>query len=146
MLNQLRYVAYTSDGCTAWECLYCGGRIEVRMSRYDGFICTYCGTLWEAFMVPIGWEWPLRLRAEVEYREHEERKAETHGFVLEDRSTLFEDVLPGWQHRRDLHTTDAHQAYEELARERHRHRDEDDETGRTFLRVVWGKYESPRSW
>lgn len=42
-----RYVEYTDDGCTIYQCLSCYGHIEGRLNPADWKYCPYCGVEWE---------------------------------------------------------------------------------------------------
>jgi len=42
-----RYVEYTDDGCTVYQCLSCYDSIEGRFSPADWKFCPYCGVEWE---------------------------------------------------------------------------------------------------
>lgn len=48
MLNRWRYVAYTDDGASIYQCLKCYEKWEARTSPGDRWrFCPYCGTIWD---------------------------------------------------------------------------------------------------
>ena len=47
MLNKWRYVDYTDDGCSIFECLYCHYKWESRTTPKDWKWCPVCGVKWD---------------------------------------------------------------------------------------------------
>ena len=55
MLNKFRYVRYTDDGCSIYECLVCRNSWEIRGGIRGWVCCPYCRTVWEGEL-----EWDTR--------------------------------------------------------------------------------------
>jgi hypothetical protein len=138
--GQYRYVEYTDDGCTRYQCLWCKSMMEIRDDPTYWHFCPRCGKSWfnsadcRPREIPR-WAWD-RGHREWQWGLHPERREDPQVWFIECRSKWGDDPWSEWKNEQKVYGNCWQSARQQLSMLRGRHDDRDDDWVKFEYRAI----------